>query len=284
MFLNAASGGCAVFQAGVGWDFYPIDGRTQERQRAIGQSIVTVVRSFTEYLGCTVKRKNIPLSLQEKITELDSVLETRHRRLCIQGNCVLYGIRDGFKSICDDRNGVFSHYTGCSVRDVPGALCIPIKKDGVCRNTVEAGTGEGEQALEAVAKQIADDILENVRQRVSSAPSTDRSLEEAVRGILTKIRTGFLNLVLLVVFLGRGIRLSACFERTPVENNPRQACVWSSTEYGSSLDWLADKSLCDEWKTQEPFRICGSAQCLSLSTEENALKHFGTVRRPYDIC
>jgi hypothetical protein len=162
------------------------------------------------------------------------------------------------------------------VRDVPGALCIPIDEKAYRQNM----DGVRWRASKDAAKQVTADMLKIVRLRVLFAPDSDVDLEEAVKGILAKITSGVPKLV-LVVFSGQGMRLSVCFERRPVEAGRRQACVWRSAAYGRTESWLADNALRGPWVEQEPFRVCGRAQCLSNLGDEDAQTYFGTTMRPH---
>jgi hypothetical protein len=69
-----------------------------------------------------------------------------------------------------------------------------------------------EASLEAIARQVAADMLERMWRWFPSAPDTDVSLEEAVKGFLAKVTSGVPKLV-FVVFSGLGMTLSVCLER-----------------------------------------------------------------------
>jgi hypothetical protein len=84
-----------VFQGGAGSGLPPLHGRTQEHQKAIGKYTVTIVRSFTEYLGCRVLNKWVPLDIQEVIAKQEKILCSKGRKICVQGNCIFYGLQGG---------------------------------------------------------------------------------------------------------------------------------------------------------------------------------------------
>jgi hypothetical protein len=50
IYVNQISGGFSAFQVGVGWDILPPDAITQDVQKATGENVVIIARSFTKYL------------------------------------------------------------------------------------------------------------------------------------------------------------------------------------------------------------------------------------------
>jgi hypothetical protein len=262
IYVNQISGGFSAFQVGVGWDILPPDAITREVQNATGENVVTIVRSFTEYLRCTVWQAGIRLSVFQKITTLHELLENNDRELCIQGNCILHGIHPGFDLICDDPNPLFSEHSGCSVRDIPGVLAIPVK--------VESPGG-----FDSVVEDVAQQFLHSIAMKGLPVPEYDLQLFDLFRRLFESCREN-LPCRVLVVFTDDGMRISVCYQHRPPEDGSR-SCVWNSIPYEPGTGWVMHEGLRTRWKSQEPFRICGPSHCLWTLVDSDIAKHFGTI-------
>jgi hypothetical protein len=228
IYVNKISGGCSAFQVGVGWDILPPDAITQEVQKAIGENVVTIVRSFTEYLRCTVWKSGKRLSVFQMITTLHELLETNDRELCIQGNCVLHGIHPGFDLLCDDPNPLFSEHPGCSVRDILGVLAIPVK--------VESPRG-----FDTIVEDIAQQFMQLIEEKVRAVPEYDLQPVDLFRGLLEFCNEN-LPCRILVVFTDDGMRISVCYQHRPPEDGSR-SCVWNSIPYEPGTGWVMHEGL-----------------------------------------
>jgi hypothetical protein len=261
MYVNQISGGCSAFQAGVGCDVLPPDAITLQVQKATGENVVTIARSFTEYLRCTVWIANKRLSIFQKIITLHELLKTNDRELCIQGNCILHGIHPGFDLLCDDRNALFSEYPGCSARDIPGVLAIPVKVESAGRS-------------DTIVEDVAQQFLQRIQSKGLHVPECDQQLVDLFSNLL-ELCAENLPSRLLAVFTDDGMRISICYEHRPREDGSR-SCVWKSIPFEPRTGWVMDEVLRTRWRSQEPFRICGPNHCLWTLGEKDAVEHFGT--------